>query len=117
MTAATDFEVAAGDMHGLPTNEHHFNVKWRGGPVWFSLARKGNGMSIHFAAEKQALRKLESAVECFVGWVFANFDWCRMILAIIGKRSVVKLAKRCGFRPVIERNGKVYMARARKWDL
>lgn len=113
MTAETEFEPAAGDLHGLPTNANHLNVKWVAGDIWFSFTQRGEGMSIHFAALPHERRRLPEAVEAFCRWIFSEYDWCRMILGVIGPKSVVRLANKCGFRPVSCNNGRTYMARCR----
>jgi hypothetical protein len=114
MMAATDFIPAIGDLHGLPTNENHLNVKWRNGDVWFSYTQKGEALSIHFSSDKHELRRVHNAVNSFCSWLFDQYPWAKMILAIIGPRSVVKLATKCGFKPVTKRNGRTYMARVRE---
>lgn len=114
MTAVTDFIPAIGDLRGLPTDQNHINVKWASGDVWFSYSRRGEAISMHFSAGKSWRRQIRLAANQFCEWIFLMYPWCRMILAIIGPKSVVKLASSCGFLFVASRNGRTYMARVRQ---
>lgn len=67
----------------------------------FSIARQGNAMNCHFAADKRAIWHLKDMINKAVDWIFANFSWCIMILSVSDKPSVVKLIKRCHFKHVI----------------
>ena len=105
--------LAVGDLHGLPTDHNHLNVKWVHGDIWFSLTKRGEAVSMHFACLPQERRRIKEAADAFCEWVFDTYPWCKMILAVVGPRSVVKLAKKCGFSVVAERPGVTYMARCK----
>lgn len=112
--AGTNFSVAVGDLHGLPTDHNHLNVKWNRGDVFFSFTKRGNAISMHFSCLPWERRRIKEAANEFCSFIFGLYPWCEMILAVIGPRSVVKLAEKCGFSTVAERPGVTYMARYRK---
>lgn len=79
---------------------------------WFSACRMGGGIAIHFASRNP--RKAHQALERVCQWLLAAYPWCELLLATIKRRSVIRLASRCGFREVgVSDSGAVAMARAR----
>ena len=92
------FDVEECDGLGVLTTRHHRLVRFDGiGSVVFSYARKGNGIDLHFAASKQALRHLREVIIVFISWLFASYEWCEMIFAVIVPRSIERLALSLGF--------------------
>ena len=92
----------SGDNLGVCHDEDYRIVEWRGnGRVVFAYAQKGKAMTAHFAAEKSALRQIKPAINEFCEWVFKEYPWCKMILANVGTKSVVRLINKCGFEHVI----------------
>lgn len=98
---ALKFEPYDGDLMGLYVDENHHVIKWTGpGTILFSLSRRGNAISAHFASDKQGLRHLKQAIEdCFHHVVWA-FDWCTMVLAQVKSPSVGRLVEKCDFVPI-----------------
>lgn len=84
---------------GVPQIPECFVVEWAedGKRVVFSFARQGNGITIHLAAGKDALRHLEAALNDFCEWTFWAYSWCEMIFGMIERKSLGRLAKKCGF--------------------
>jgi hypothetical protein len=72
----------------------------RVGDNWYSFTQKGRGIMVHWATRD--VKRSRSALNTFCGWVFESFPWCRMLLAPIERKSVVKLAERCGFVKILE---------------
>lgn len=70
-------------------------------------------MAAHFSASKKDLRLIRPAIEAFISWIFAEYPWCRMILATIKKPSVKRLVERVGFEHVIDSEGQSVYMRAR----
>lgn len=68
--------------------------------IIFSMTQQGNALSCHFAANKNGLRHLKTAINDFCEWAFRQYSWCRMIMAVIKKTSVERLVKKCGFKYV-----------------
>ena len=94
-------EIAAVEAPAsLPWTANYRVWKWeeKGRTVYFSACRQGDGMPIHLAAvsrkDKRALRR---ALNAFCEHLFDTFGWCQMVMGVIGPRSVVNLATKCGF--------------------
>jgi len=97
------FEPYQGDLMGLTTDDNHLVLLWTGpGKVLFSVSRRGNAASCHFASDRTGLRYLKQAIDDFVLFVFWLFDWCTMVLAQVRKDSVGRLIKKVGFLPVAD---------------
>jgi hypothetical protein len=90
-------------------NENYLVV--RVGESWFSFCRKGEAMMIHFCSRDA--RSARESGEIFIDWLFGHYGWCRMIIATIKKRSLQRLAARCGFREFSRRGDVLAMARIR----
>jgi len=102
-SAGVRFEPYSGDLMGLKTNENHLVFKWKGpGTVLFSVSRRGDAASCHFASDKKGMRSLKTAIDEFVKFVFWLFDWCTMVIAQVEKPSVGRLIAKCGFYPVAD---------------
>jgi len=84
---------------GLIKSEKCRVYEWsdNGEKVYFAAARKGNALMIHLAAEKRNWLRLRDALNEFCQKMFFVYDWCKMIIAQVGKRSVINLALKCGF--------------------
>lgn len=108
--------VLTGSDLGVPQIPECWLLEWREGAcrVVFSFARQGNGITAHFAANRDSLRRVKEAIDDFVTWLFWAYDWCEMVFAIIGIPSVERLVMKCGFSFLTDMKGyRVYM-RARK---
>lgn len=93
----------------LGWDENHMLVNI--GENWFSFTQRGEAIQFHVF-----LPDVWKAVEdCtfFCNWLFDNHKWCRMLLVTINKRSLVKLAKRCGFSEIAAKRGWVVLGRDR----
>jgi hypothetical protein len=101
---------------GVPQIPECLVVEWyeRGHRVVFSYARQGNAITMHFAAAKESLREVKTAINDFVEWALWAYPWCEMMFGVIGIKSVERLVKKCGFSFLTEAEGyQVYM-RARQ---
>ena len=108
------FELYRGDLIGLPVDRFHHVYRFNepGCKVLFSVTRKGGSVSIHFASDKHGLRVVKQAVNEFCEMCFSMYDWCEMVLAVIEKPSVMRLADKCGFTLIghlEDENSKIYM--------
>lgn len=102
------------DAKRLPTNSKHLNFKWVDpvGNVCFSCARQGNGMSCHYTADKAGNRHIHRALDEFCEFVFTLFPWCRVIIAKILKKKLIRLVRQCGFEFLTQyRDVQVYILR------
>lgn len=90
------------DRLGLPKTEDYRVIMWEDGEskVYFSYTKQGLAISMHIAADKAGKRHLREAVEEFVQCIFALYGWCEMVIGVVGKQSIVNLAKKCGFDEV-----------------
>ena len=76
----------------LPGGHNYLKYQWTDGArsVWFSAARKGNGMTMHICApnrtDKLALRV---AGEDFVNYLFDTFDWLEVIFCISNIQATI----------------------------
>jgi hypothetical protein len=93
------FTPYSGDLIGLTADENHLVFRWNkpGCKVLFSVARRGDAASCHFASDFAGLRQLKKAIEEFVLYVFWLFDWCKMVSAQVLRPSVCKLLEKCDF--------------------
>lgn len=82
----------------LYIDENHLVYEINGN--WFSFTKKGNSLMVHWATRN--VRKARESSNQFCNWAFETFPWCRMIIGPIKRRSVVKLAERCGFIKMFE---------------
>lgn len=113
-TARLEFAPYSGDLIGLPVDENHLVFRWNGpGKVLFSVSRRGDAASCHFASDPAGLRHLKKAIDAFVLFVFWLFDWCMMVLAQVQRPSVGRLIEKVGFMPVTTIDEITVYARAR----
>lgn len=108
------FDPYKGETGFLYTSDKHLNFKWNNPNcnIIFSMTRQGNAVVGHFISDKAGLRKLEQALNEWCEFCFLLFDWCEMVIGIITKPSVVRLAEKCGFKYVASfGNKKVYVRR------
>lgn len=107
----------SGPDWGVARDEKHLVVESENPRVVFSFTRRGNAISIHFATDKDGMKGVEEKLNEFCDWAFESMAWCTMIVGFIGRRSVEKIANRCGFkflRKVPGHDIKIYM-RTRQW--
>jgi|GEM_PF-2692930 len=100
MTAEADFVPYQGDLMGLYADENHlvFRCACCPGKILFSVCRRGDAASCHFASDKAGLRFIKEAIERFFWFLLWLFDWCRMVFAQVKRRSVCRLIKKLGFQ-------------------
>ena len=108
-----EFVPYSGQLMGLLVDENHLVFKWTKGNVLFSVSRRGNAASCHFAADKAGLRHLREAMNSFAEHVFWWFDWCTMIIAQVVRPSVGRLIQSIGFLEVTQADGATVYARFR----
>jgi len=97
---------------GVPQIPECLIVEWveRGHRVVFSYARQGNAITAHFAAAKDSLREVKTAINDFVEWALWAYPWCEMVFANAGRASIGRLVTKCGFGFLTEAEGfKVYV--------
>lgn len=84
---------------GLMTNENYAVFRWDEPDckVLVSVAQRGNAANCHFACDRNGLRKMKQAIEEFCDFIFKVLEWCDSVMAIIEKKSVERLVKKCGF--------------------
>ena len=76
----------------------------------FSFCKQGEAITAHFAAGKDSLRRVKEAIDDFVEWSLWAYPWAKMVLAVIGIKSVERIVKKVGFVYVSEAEGyQVYM--------
>jgi len=111
------FKQYNGDLMGLPTNENHLNFRWceHGCKVLFSMTRKGRAASCHFASDKNGMKKIVQAINEFCQFVFMNFSWCVMILALIKLKVVKSIVKSCGFAWIASDRKQALYIRRKTW--
>ena len=100
------------DLLGLPMSDAFIALRWDRDDckVYFSAAQIGEAMTIHLSADLEGCKHLEDAVEDFMAYIFSEFKWCKMVLGLIEKRSVMRLAERCNFEHIGNyEHGKIYM--------
>lgn len=84
---------------GVPRIPEALLVEWAEGNsrVVFSYAKQGEGISAHFAASKESLREVKTAIGDFCEWIFSAYDWCRCIFAVTSRKSIERMIARLGF--------------------
>lgn len=92
----------------LPMNENHRVLQWGDKQTFVSYTKKGDAISIHLAADRNGKRHLRKAVNAFCELVFQDFEWCRMVIGVIGPKSILNMSKKCGFELIAtgEKDGK-----------
>jgi len=112
MTAEADFIPYQGDLMGLYADENHlvFRCACCPGKILFSVSRRGDAASCHFASDKAGLRHIKVAIERFFSFLLWLFEWCRMVLAPVKKGSVARIVRKLGFRMIAKSgNTEIYM--------
>lgn len=97
----TRFAQYTGDAGGAYQDENHLAFRWldKGSRIFFTCARRGNAMSIHYAHDAKSKKKIKRAVCEFIEFIYETFDWCEMIIGQIHKdrHGAKRLAKELGF--------------------
>lgn len=94
-------EPISGPDLGVYHNENYVLHEMKtpeGARIVFSATQQGKALSCHFAAEKAALRHIKPSIELYVRWLFETCKWCRMIIAVIDKPSVVRVVRKLNFK-------------------
>ena len=93
------FSIYSGDTGDLRTSDTFYNFIWLepNCKILFSVTQQGFAANCHFTSDKAGLRKLEQALNEWCEFCFNLFPWCKMIVGIIEKHGVSKLAEKCGF--------------------
>jgi len=104
------FEETDEDLGVLQTPETRL-IKWQGpGKVVFSYSQRGNALNVHLAADKSGLKYVKQALNDFCEWGFFMYPSTTMVLGMIKRDSVARLAKKCGFSHLFDQDGlKIYM--------
>ena len=97
-----------GLTYNLRTNENYVNFRWIGEKclVLFSITKQGSGAVCHLYSDKNGLRYLKQALSEWCEYVFKYCNWCKMVIGIIEKPSIERLAKSCGFEKIAVINNK-----------
>ncbi len=101
-----------GNMGDLAYDENYVILKWNepNCHVIFSVAQRGKAANIHFDCDKAGARRVREAIGEFCDFLFWMFDWCTMVMGIIEKSSVMRIAEKLGFIYVTDiNNSKVYV--------
>ena len=108
------FDLYIGDTGDLKTSENHLNFRWRNPDcnILFSVTQQGNAAVSHFTSDKPVLRKLEQAINDWCEFCFYLFEQCKMVIGVIERKSIAKLAEKCEFKLVASfGNKKIYVRR------
>lgn len=113
--AEAEFFPYEGDLIGLYTDENHLVFRWNrpAMKVLFSVSRRGDAASCHFASDKRGLRHLKEAVDSFVRFVFWLFDWCTMVIAQVTTQSAGRLIMKLNFTHALTVQGHDIYVRVR----
>lgn len=100
----TRFIPYYGNDLGIARDENHLLFRWLELDclVIFSVTRKGNAISCHFASDSRGLRKLKKAISEWIEFCTLSLEWCKIILANIKKPSVERLVKKLGFEQIAQ---------------
>jgi len=111
------FDPYIGGTGDLLTSDKHLNFRWNNPDcnIIFSVTKQGKAAVSHFISDKSGLRKLEQAINDWCKFCFFLFEWCEMIIGVIERNSVSKLAERCGFRLVASFGNKKVYVRRKSW--
>ena len=66
------FEPYHGDLMGLEANENYLVFRWMNSDckILFSVSRRGDAASCHFASDPKGLRLVKQAIDDFTDFVF-----------------------------------------------
>ena len=99
---------------GLHVDQNHLVFRWNGpGKILFSVSRRGDAASCHFASDKAGLRHIKEAIIRWCIFAFWLFDWCQMILAQVSRPSVGRMIQKVGFDPVTQAGSLTIYARCK----
>ena len=109
------FDSLKGNDLGVYHDDNYRMVECYEGHIVFSFAKKGNAMTAHLASDKIGLRNIKQAIDSFCQWLFKEYEWCKMIFAVINKnrKSVMRIVKKCDFDYLIDDNRHSVYARQR----
>ncbi len=110
------FYLYDGDLIGLTNNDNYLVYRWcnTSCKILFSVSRKGNALTCHFASDKKGLRLLKRCFEEFYSFLILNFPWCEMFFALTKKKSVARLIIKCGFHSIAYNDKHNVLVRYRK---
>ena len=110
------FAIYTGDVGELQTSKNHLNFKWLRSDchILFSMVQQGKAVTCHFTSDKAGLRKLKQALNEWCEFCFWLLKECEMIIGIIEKASVLRLAKSCKFEHVASFGNKQICIRRNK---
>jgi hypothetical protein len=81
------------------------------GSNWFSYCQRGDAIQFHiFSLEPKTL---SDTCEIFINWVFSVYDWCKILIVTLNKKSLLKLAKKHSFIVAAEIDGAYLLMRLR----
>ena len=111
------YDIYIGDTGNLLTSDNHLNFRWRQPDcnILFSVTQQGNAAVSHFTSDKSGLRRLKEAVNDWCEFCFYLFEWCEMVIGVIEKPSVTRLAEKCGFKYVVSFGKQKIYARRKSW--
>ena len=101
----------------LRTNENYDVYIWMHADckILFSITRQGKGAVCHFTSDKAGLRLIKQALKEWCEFVFWLYEWCEMIIGIIERPSVCRLAEYCGFKLVSKYKNQSIYVREKQW--
>ena len=104
------------DTGRLLTFDNHLNFRWNDPncKILFSVTQQGKAAVSHFTSDKAGLRKLRQALNDWCNFCFSVFD-CEMVIGVIERPSVTKLAADCGFKQIASFGNKKVYARRKQW--
>lgn len=106
-----------GDTGELLTSDKYIVFRWVNNncKVLFSVTQKGNAANCHFTSDKKGLRYLEEALNDWCEFCFWMLDWCELVLGVIERPSVARLAEKCGFEKIASQDNKQIYIRRKTW--
>lgn len=111
------YAIYTGKTGELRTSENHYNFKWLNEDchILFSVTQQGKAMVCHFTSDKAGLRKLKQALNEWCEFCFWLFKECDIIVGIIEKPSVFRLAINCNFEHIASFGNKQVCIRRKSW--
>lgn len=93
------FRELTGSDLGIARNNNYLLTEWNGeGRIVFSYAQRGGAMMAHIASDKKGLRNIKQAITDFCRFIFINYKFCTMIMAVVGTPSIERLIQKCEFK-------------------
>lgn len=93
----------------LERNDNYLIV--RIGDNWFSYTQKGESIYFHLFSKNP--KTLSYSCELFINWLFNEYEWCKMLLVTINRKSLIKLALKHNFVIVETNKDSAFLARYR----